>query len=193
MTELAFFCYNFFLLKSPSGGGNGSDEDGGGGIILFIFLLSAPFLTQAETKILVLLSASVKRFFVSRMRDFLIVIIRWISWGWQIIVIAEYLARWNFIFFYSVLKFRQCNIIAPWKSFLSQWPQIWQLCIARHSVLLRKSHMIYVFIWLISWYVLICQEWQPLYSADMQAKLGQYNLSEKQVWQYFFHRIKYLW
>ena len=76
MTELAFFAILFLLLKSPLGGGNGSDKDGGGGIISFIFLLSAPFLMQAETKILVLLSASVKRFFVSRMRDFLIVIIR---------------------------------------------------------------------------------------------------------------------
>ena len=33
-------------------------------------MLSAPFLTPAETKILVILSASVKRFSVSRMRDF---------------------------------------------------------------------------------------------------------------------------
>ena len=42
--------------------------------IFFFFLqkkmLSAPFLTPAETKMLVLLSASVERFGVSRMRDF---------------------------------------------------------------------------------------------------------------------------
>ena len=34
-------------------------------------MLSAPFLTPAETKMLVLLSASVERFSVSCMRDFL--------------------------------------------------------------------------------------------------------------------------
>ena len=36
-------------------------------------MLLAPFLTPAETKISVLLSALVKRFGVSRMRDFLII------------------------------------------------------------------------------------------------------------------------
>ena len=35
-------------------------------------MLSAPFFTPAETKILVLLSASVERFCVSHMRDFLL-------------------------------------------------------------------------------------------------------------------------
>ena len=73
----------FFLLKSPLGGGNSSDDDGGagrgGGIVRHGAkkkfgqekkMLSAIFLTPAETKILMLLSASVKRFGVSRRLDF---------------------------------------------------------------------------------------------------------------------------
>ena len=48
--------------------GGGDDNSGGGGGNLW--RLSAPFLTPVETEILVLLSASVKRFAVSHMPDF---------------------------------------------------------------------------------------------------------------------------
>ena len=64
------------LLKSPFGGGDGGNnkDDCGmavGGFFLAIKkMLSAPFLTPAETKISVLLSTLVERFSVSRMRDF---------------------------------------------------------------------------------------------------------------------------
>ena len=82
--------FYFFLLKSPFGGsdggdggdgGNSSDNDDGGrvggglaGCKKTMFgqkkiILSAPILTPAETNILVLLSASVKRFGVSCMRN----------------------------------------------------------------------------------------------------------------------------
>ena len=51
---------NFFLLlKSPLGGGDGGGKNDGGG-----------WGTPAETKISVLLSATVERFGVSRTRDF---------------------------------------------------------------------------------------------------------------------------
>ena len=60
-------------MGSGDGGGDegGGDEGGGdeGGGDCKKKLLSTPLLTPAETKIWVLLSVSVERFFVSRMRD----------------------------------------------------------------------------------------------------------------------------
>ena len=60
-------CIFSFLLKSSLGGGDDGDKKGGG---IVKKMLSVPILTPAETKISVLLSASVERFGVSRMRDF---------------------------------------------------------------------------------------------------------------------------
>ena len=58
-------CMWFFDKIPLDGGDNGNDNNGGGKK-----LLSANFWTQAETKIVVLLSALVERFFVCRMQDF---------------------------------------------------------------------------------------------------------------------------
>ena len=78
------------FLKSPLGGGEGGDNDDDGGMegdggvrkTLAKKILSAPFLTSAETKMLVLLPASVERLSVSRMRDFCGSYFLWPLWNW---------------------------------------------------------------------------------------------------------------
>ena len=59
------------MQKSPLGGGDDGDDGDGGGGAGRGGMLPAPFLTPVETKILVLLSALVERFFVPRIEDFL--------------------------------------------------------------------------------------------------------------------------
>ena len=64
------------MLKSPSGGGDGDDggdnigSGGGGGWGVGTKIKIKIKIMPAKTKILVLLSALVERFGVSRMRDF---------------------------------------------------------------------------------------------------------------------------
>ena len=69
-----FFHFFSFLFKSPLGGSKDNNDGGmwGGRGNLFFGkkMLSAALLAPAETKILMLLSASVERFGVPRMRDF---------------------------------------------------------------------------------------------------------------------------
>ena len=70
----AFFILLFLFLKTPWEVAPAATTAVGGGYFnFFIFLqkiLSSPFLTPAETKILVLLSTLIERFCVSRMRDY---------------------------------------------------------------------------------------------------------------------------
>ena len=63
--------YMAYLIASLCPLGGDDDSGGmGGGIFWQKKMRSAPFLTPAETKILVPLSASVQRFGVHRMQDF---------------------------------------------------------------------------------------------------------------------------
>ena len=68
-------CVGGFFLKSPLGGGNNVDGGKRGGGLNYYFwqqkMISAPLLTPVETKIMVLLPATVKRFDISHLRDFL--------------------------------------------------------------------------------------------------------------------------
>ena len=88
-------------------------------------LLSAPFLTPAETKILVPLSVLVKRFFVSRMLDFCK--INWkgigpISGIWKKVKtnslqdILKKIGPCNFIYFFRILSVPVDSVTIFWRS-----------------------------------------------------------------------------